>query len=467
MDLAAGSETPTSTAQTDAAERRGLSSHRFAWTLAAIALAAFLIRVWYLVGAHRARVMAPRPGPLPGGDGFFYHATANQLVEGRWFISPFFHQHVQAAEHPPLYSIFLGVPSLFGLRSVAPHLVWSCLLGAGTVVLVGVIGRTIGSPRTGLIAAVIAAVYPNMWVPDGGLQAETLAMFLTALAVLFAYACYERPSARKFIVLGAVCGLGALTRSELVLLVVFLLLPVALATRAVPVRERFIYALIGTLAACVVIAPWSVYNGTRFAHPVILSSQLGPMLASANCDSTYYGALQGYFDIQCTRRVDERAGLTSLDDESEVDRVDRHAAWHYVSGHVDHLPNVAFVRSLRLVGLYHPSSFVRTEAYVESRPLNISRAVLVSFYAMALLAIAGVLVLRRDRKTIPRFPLLAPIALVFGTTLFTYANTRFRAIAEPSLVVLGAVAIEAGLVRLTGRAREPAVPSDSLPPAAP
>ena len=57
------------------------------------------------------------------------------------------------------------------------------------------------------------------------------------------------------------------------------------------------------LAAAVVLAPWTIYNTTRFVHPVLLSAQFAPLLASANCDSTYYGPLQGYFDIQCAAAI--------------------------------------------------------------------------------------------------------------------------------------------------------------------
>ena len=66
----------------------------------------------------------------------------------------------------------------------------------------------------------------------------------------------------------------------------------------------------------IVITPWSIYNATRFEHPILLSGQIDPLLASANCDSTYYGSLQGYFDIRCAQRIDDREGLTLDDDQS-------------------------------------------------------------------------------------------------------------------------------------------------------
>ena len=74
----------------------------------------------------------------------------------------------------------------------------------------------------------------------------------------------------------------------------------------------------------------------------------------------------------------------------------------------------------------------------------ISWAALYSFWALALLSIgraSGAVVVATGR-TIPVYPLLATVVVVFVTVIVTYASTRFRTTAEPSLVVLAAVAID-------------------------
>jgi hypothetical protein len=75
---------------------------------------------------------------------------------------------------------------------------------------------------------------------------------------------------------------------------------------------------------------------------------------------------------------------------------------------------------------------------------------LYSFWLLALFAIGGAVVLRRRANAPPLFPLLAPIGVVVITVLAMYASTRFRTTAEPSIVVLAAVAIDALWVRLRG-----------------
>ena len=411
--------------------------------LALVVVAALAVRVAY--------VLISRRNFDPHGDAFFYHGAANLLADGKGFISPYFVQsglHRAAAEHPPGYIVFLAIPSLLGMKSVLTHLLWSCLLGSGTVWLVGLLGRAVGGVRVGIVAAVIAAVYPNMWAPDGMLQAETLSMFAATATLLLAYRYWRRPSWRRLALVGLGCGAGALARSELILLIPFLVVPLVWATRDRVWQERLRWLGVSVVAAAIVIAPWTIYNTTRFVHPILLSAQFDPLLASANCDSVYYGDFQGYFDIQCAVAIAKKEGLTLRDDESQEDAVYRREALAYVRGNLSRLPVVEGVRLLRIVGLYKPSLYVRADWYVEGRdPIWISWAALYSFWALALLSIGGVIGLRRaparaaDDRAPPVYPLIAPIVVVIVTVLVTYASTRFRTTAEPSLTVLAAVAI--------------------------
>ncbi len=425
----------------------GRPARWFGWTLAGVAVIALAVRVTY--------VLVERRDFDPGGDAFFYHVGANLLADGKGFIQPHLYPlvHRQAAEHPPLYLIFLWVPSVLGMKSVLTHVLWTCLLGTATVVFVGLVGREVGGPRLGIIAALDRrAVSEHLGAGRDARSRIARNVLRDARSVprvpLLAPAqlAPSRMARRR-------CGAGALTRSELILLVPMLVLPLALGTRDRPMGERLRWLGAATLAALFVIAPWSIYNATRFDHPIILSAQAGPLLSAANCDSTYYGGFQGYFDIRCTMEVDRREGITEKDDESVEDKVNRREAIEYIRGHLSRLPTVERVRLQRLVGLYHPSLYVHQDALLEGRELWVSWAALWSFYGLALLSIVGavVLVRRRDGR-VPLYPLLAPIGAVIVTVLLTYASTRFRAIAEPSLAVLTAVAIDA-ILRAVFRTR--------------
>lgn len=415
----------------------------FAWALAGITAAGFAIRLVY--------VLVERRGKPPGGDAHFYHATANLLADGEWFVSPLLFElgrRAPAAEHPPLYSLFLAVPSLVGLDTALSHELWSCVLGTATIVVVGLLGRAVAGRAVGVGAAAIAAVYPNIWAPDGMIQAETAATFTATLAVLLAYRYWRDPSWTRLAWVGAACGAAALARSELVLLVAVLMVPLAVFRPALERRDRLVSLGAGATAALLVMAPWVIFNVARFEQPVLLSSQYATLLAAANCDSTYYGDVQGYFDLGCATEVARREGITDDLDQSQQADIFQDAALDYVGDHKSRVPAVVGVRLLRAAGLYHPTRIVNTDRLIEGRGPVVAWSALISFYAVAALAATGAVMLRR-RHTVPVFPLLAPTVVVLVTVIVTYASTRFRAGAEPTFVVLAAVPLVAFARRLS------------------
>jgi len=227
-------------------------ARRFAWLLGAIALAGLALRVAYVLIERRDFTFE--------GDAVFYHQGANLLADGRGFISPFelagSGKVVEAADHPPLYLLWLTVPSVVGLDTELSHLLWSCLLGGATVALVGLLGREVAGARVGLLAAALAAVYPNMWWHDGALMSETMTIFIVTLATLLAYRYRASPTTGRAIALGVACGLATLTRAELALLVPLVILPLVLLRRELDLRSRLRQLAIPVLAVVVTLAPW-------------------------------------------------------------------------------------------------------------------------------------------------------------------------------------------------------------------
>jgi hypothetical protein len=424
---------------------RSDTDRRFLWTLAAIAFGALVLRVVY--------VLVSRQHHEFGGDAFFYHEGANLLADGKGFISPFTKHAEQAGEHPPLYLVYLAIPSVFGAQSVLAHLLWSTLLGVGTVTAIGLAGREVAGERVGLIAAVLAAIYPNLWVPDGSLMAESMAMLTTAFAILFAYRYWRDPSVGRLALVGLAGGLGALSRSELLLVVPLMVVPLALLAPGPTRRDRWRGIVAGALAALAVMAPWIGYNLTRFEKPEFLSTQFGPLLSAANCDDIWRGHHRSYYSIECTERIRVRAVPPGLD-QSEQDAIYRREALEYIGDNAELIPGVVAARLGAILGLYNRELQINIDSVIEGRELALARAGMYSFYAMAILAAAGAVILRRSRRA-PVFPLLAPPVMVLATVVLTYASTRFRAAAEVSLCILAAVALEAVWTALRRRTTAP------------
>src|SRR4051812_43432979 len=237
-----------------------MRSDPFARWLGGITAGGLVVRLVYVIGFRRDNKVV--------GDPYFYHPGANLLVHGKGFIAPLqyiaLHIRIDAADHPPLYMLFLSIPSALRLDTPLAHMIWSACLGAATIALTGLVGRAVAGNRVGLIAAAIVAISPNVWIYDGAILSETMAIFVATLVLLLAYRAWERLTLARFCVLGAACGFAMLARSELVLLVPALLWPVALFADHAPWRARLVRAAAATGIALVVVAPWVGYNLARF-----------------------------------------------------------------------------------------------------------------------------------------------------------------------------------------------------------
>jgi 4-amino-4-deoxy-L-arabinose transferase-like glycosyltransferase len=405
--------------------------------LIAAALVALAVRVAYILVVRR--------DVLPGGDSFTYHLGARLLVEGHGFIEP---QPLingivdQSASHPPLYLLYLAIPSAFGLDGPVAHMLWSSLLGVGTVVLVGLTAREVAGPRAGLIAAGLAAFYPNLWIFDGFILSETMAMFMAILSVFLAYRYLRTPTPWRAAALGLACGAAALARAELVLLLPLLVLPCVLITRAIDLRKKLQWLLAAGLAALIPIGPWVTFNMIRFDRPVFLSTGLEPTLVGANCNRTYYTDLIGYFSPDCTENVFQAPRNGGPDQSVRNVRLGR-IAREYIWDHKTRVPVVVLARWGRITGLYRPDQQLQLDEHIEGRERWTAFAALLSFYVVAALAITGAVILRRRRVKV--FPLIVPGAIVLFAVAVALGSNRYRASAEPVLAVLAAVAINAGL----------------------
>lgn len=380
------------------------------------------------------------------GDSYYYHYGANLFASGRGFPNPFElrqrHQYWPDAQHPPLTIILLAVPSLFRLRSYFDHQVFSCLLGTVTVGVVGLTGRRMAGPRAGLVAAALAAVYPGLWLNDPMVLSETPSVLVCALTLLLSYRFIARRTPARAGWLGVVLAADILVRAELALLAVLLVAPLVLATRSVPGRARLVQLGAAAATGLVLLAPWVGYNLSRFSQPEYVSTGLGSTLAVANCDPTYHAPLTGWWFYGCG------VNNTPAGDMSDRDVGFRHQAFTYISDHSHELPRVMTARVGRLWGFYAPNQQVRLDQ-IEYRQITFDRIGLWAMYAFLVLSIAGLIILRRRQVRV--WP---PVALVITVTVSAaviYGTTRFRAAAEPALVLLAAVAIDAAIGAVRAR----------------
>jgi 4-amino-4-deoxy-L-arabinose transferase-like glycosyltransferase len=419
----------------DGREGAGRSSRTFWWVLLAICVVALGVRVGYTVGWKQVDTI--------GGDAYYYHRAANLLADGKGFVHPYAYDKgisMPGADHPPGWIVVLALPSLLGFDTILSHQLVGCLLGTATIALLGITGRRIAGDRVGLIAAGVGAIYPGLWLPDATLMSESLALLCGTAVILTAYQAWEKPSAPRFALVGGAIGLATLARAEAFMLVGLLVLPLAVwVPKVAGARARLGRFAVGAGAFVLVVSPWLVANLIRFEEPATLSTQMGPTLEAAYCDDTFYGHNLGSWSLECITDWGDR-------DRSVLDRLSRQNAMDYLDEHRGQLPRVLVARVLRTFNVAHVSDQVNFDWFAEARPINASWAAVGSFWVLGLSAIAGVVVLRR--RGVPSFPLLSTVANVVITVLVFYGSTRFRAPAEPAIVLLAAVAFDAAIRRV-------------------
>ena len=431
----------------------------FRFKLILISLFAFLVRILYVIFVERG-------DPL-NGDAFYYHHASRLLVDGLGFVEPYRYLfggaqellfledpsyftettnqnlpvgHVEpTAGHPPLWVIFLAFPILIGLDSILIQQIFSALIGSLGVFAIGWATREIVGEKSGLIAAGIASIYAFLWLNDGLLMSETLVIPIVAITVGLSARLYRKNSLRLLIAFGVAGGLAVLTRAELIIVIPFLALPI-LRNSSQTLKKRLTkYFLVGVIVASL-LAPWVARNLIQFEEPVLLSNGSGILLAQTNCEATYFGDKQGYWEYLCglPQPVGQDGEPT---DESVRDKEYRSRGIEYAAEHKGRLfGHVIPKRVARLWGFYSPLEQLRADKLVEGRNFSLSLIGLFQYYSLIPLSIFGLIKLK-DRKK----PLLPILTIPIITTLLaaiSMGTTRYRVSAEISIIILSSFGIQ-------------------------
>jgi 4-amino-4-deoxy-L-arabinose transferase-like glycosyltransferase len=393
-----------------------------------IGFAALAFRVGYIAIAKRDQ--------LPLGDASYYNAQANVIADGRGFVDAY--RGGPTAEHPPMTALVLAPVSWVvkqldeSSNRIMPHRLMMAVLGAGVVVVVGLIARGVAGDRAGYAAAVIAALYPNLWVNDALVLAETLAALSVALAILLAYRLVRDPSFANAAWLGLACGAAMLVRSELALLLPLMVAPMILWFRDRPLAHRVKLIAVCCVVSGLVAALWVIPNLVRFDEPALFSTNDGLTLCGANVDGVYYGDGIGFWTLECD--FYEIPGDRAVRSNELRDR-----AFDYIADHTKRIPLVMAARVGRVWSVWDPAAMVGFNEG-EGRERVVSWLGFATFWLLLPFAVGGAIVLRRRRVTLT--PLLAQFVIVTVTAALIYGLVRFRVPAEVAIVVLAGVAVD-------------------------
>jgi 4-amino-4-deoxy-L-arabinose transferase-like glycosyltransferase len=180
--------------------------------------------------------------------------------------------------YPPLYPYFIAV--LFALFQTLQAVKWAqVVVGALLIPAVGRVGGRAFGARVGLLAAAIAAFYPELVWFAAHFWSETLFLTLLWWAIERLVASDARGSARAAAAAGLLWGLAILTRETILYLT-----PLAAAWLAWSARPRADGKRAAWFLLCAVltVAPWTLRNWSAFRAFVPVSTSGGLALFQGN-----------------------------------------------------------------------------------------------------------------------------------------------------------------------------------------
>ncbi|MEO6317622.1 MAG: glycosyltransferase family 39 protein, partial [Acidimicrobiales bacterium] len=403
-------------------------------------------RFWPWVGAAAAVALAVRLAyvlsddrMLPSGDGFDFRFAGLRLANGDGYTSRGPAGLEPSAHHPPGWATVLGAYALLGGRTFLAQQLLAVALGVALVVVVAVIGRRLLTARVGVVAAFLSAVYPGFWLLEGNVLSEPLGLVVLGLLILAIAGLREHFTSGRAVGAGVLLGLLTLVRSEQIALLILLVAPTVLAVRSVPLRRRLALLAAAAVSMTAVVAPWVVFNLSRFEEPVVLSYNGGGTLLAGNCGSSFGGEQLGSFDVSCGYRL----ALQHPElDGSQLDVQARSMARSNVGDHLSSMPRVVAARFGRAFAVFRPSQTVDLAAGFVGTSTAPIWAWVISFGL--LFALAGIGWAAARAKGMWVLPLLGPMVLPVILVAVTYGEPRYHSLADLSIIVLAA----AGLVRL-------------------
>jgi 4-amino-4-deoxy-L-arabinose transferase-like glycosyltransferase len=262
---------------------------------------------------------------------FEYEDLARSLVAGHRFA----YRHLGVVYYSftgPLYSWLCAGIYMAGGSAGAVMLVQMCVSAALAVIAAGLAERLHGTRIAGLAAGALVALHPGLII-YAATKAHPLtldAFFFTAALGLF-WSMAERPSWMRAAASGAIVGVGALSRSTVV---VFLPIGALWALLANP-RHRW-PALAGRwilagLCAAVVIAPWAARNTLLHGQFVWMLTTDGEVLWRGNNPyATGHSYLNANSIVLDTLTPAERRDLRAQPNEVAQSRWFRERAWAFI-----------------------------------------------------------------------------------------------------------------------------------------
>jgi 4-amino-4-deoxy-L-arabinose transferase-like glycosyltransferase len=416
---------------TPAVQPHRVDRRRDALLLTAIVLAAFGLRVAYIIQlSHNPEFDHPTM------DALYHDQWARAIAAGKTYMEgPYF--------RAPLYPAFLaGIYKLTGGSYWAPRIV-QAVLGSLSCGLLFIIGRVAFGRAVGAVAGLVAATYWILIYFDGELLITSLIVFLELVVLLLLVLGGRHPRTAVFAAAGLVLGLSAVARPNILLFAPFVVLwLLVLAGRRW--GRGIAHALCFCAAVLVPILPITIRNYIVGGDEVLISSQGGVNFYIGNnplsdgktaivpgTPGDWWG---GYYAT--IERAEEAMGRKLK--PSEVSRYYYDQAWQFIREHPRDAATLT-LRKLRLFWIRWEISNNQDIYFWTEQFTPFVRWLPVGFWLVGPLGLLGLaLCWPRGREL---FPLWGFVLVYMVSVVAFFCTARYRVPVIPPLILLGAYAV--------------------------
>ncbi len=300
------------------------------WIAAVLFVAALSVRIIYLFEI--------RDNPLfhdPTGDGRVYTEWAARIASGDFLGQGVFYQ-------APLYPYFLGLLEFLLGRNLWSIRMVQLILGAGSCSLIFLAGREFMGRAAGIAAGTILALYAPGIFYEGLIQKTVLDLFLISLLLVAIGKSQTRPNPRKWISVGAVLALLALSRENAMVWSAVIPIWIWFYFSLESPRRRAFWVGCFFLGWALVLFPVGLRNLVVGGEFTLTTSQFGPNFYIGNnpkASGTYTPLRGGHGSAQFERKdatdIAEQASGRSLS-PAEVSRYWFSRSTEYIVSHPLH-----------------------------------------------------------------------------------------------------------------------------------
>ncbi len=377
---------------------------------------------------------------LPTTDSAFYNELAVKIAEGEWLGSEVFYYN-------PFYPYLLGVLySIFGPSLTIAKII-QLFIGTGTCVLIYLLGKRLSGPTVGFIAGLLAAFYGLFIFYDDLILPSTISLFLYTLTILMLLLAKDKPSPSRVVAAGFSLGLAFLCRPTV--------LPFVAAIWVIVVLRKeggwFIVSRLAilTVTSVLVVLPVTIRNYKVGDDLVLVSSHSG--ITFYLCNNPYANEyftvpksipatladhpteIRDYFTAQAEKELNKKAK------PSEISSYWTSKGFDFISKNPGQWLKTVYRKFRGLLDVYEFSD--NQNYYFSMRYSSIlSMPVLLGFGFVCPLALLGMILCWSRRK---EFALLYIFIGAYGASLmFFFANSRFRLLLVPFIIIFTAYALD-------------------------